>query len=115
MSRGPSRPWRQLAEHTRQALPYVRAAMSVGYDKELPITEVTEGEVTNFRRGLFNAAKHLGISLHCTARREKDGSWTLLYAVHHKTAGKAYVLSKHGTDRTAWPYNPRYRPPKESP
>lgn len=111
MPRGPSRQWRQLAEHTTQALPYVRAAIQCGHDTELSITEVAENDVINFRRGLFNAAKLLRVSLHCHAERQKDGSYRLMYAVHDKRAGKAYVLAKHGDDRTHWPYNPRRRPP----
>lgn len=109
MPRGPTPSWRQPAEHTRQALPYVRAALKYGYDVEMPITEVTEKDVLNFRRGLFNAAKLIGVSLHCHARREKDGTYTLTYAVHHKRDGKAHVLAKHGDDRIQWPYNPRQR------
>ncbi|MBO2459385.1 hypothetical protein [Actinomadura violacea] len=59
------------------------------------------------RRGLFNAAKLHGVSLHCNAARQKDGTFTLTYAVHSKTAGRAHVMNKHGEDRTRWPYDPR--------
>lgn len=113
MPRGPVRPWRELAPHTKQAIPYVNAAMRYGYDVELPITEVTADEWENFRRGLFNAAKHLGVSLHCHPKKQADGSYTLIYAVHKKNAGRRHILEKHGTDRAAWPYNPRRRTPKE--
>lgn len=111
MPRGPSRQWRQLAEHTTQALPYVRAAIQCGHDTELSITEVAENDALNFQRGLYNAAKLLRVSLHCRSHRQKDGSFTLTYAVHDKRDGRAYVLAKHGGDRTQWPYNPRRRPP----
>ena len=109
MARGPARPWRQLAQHTQDAIPYVRAALHYGYDLELKITEVTEAEVLDFRRGLFNAAKLHQCSLHCHAVKQKDGTYTLAYAVHRKADGRAHVLQAHGDDRTRWPYNPRQR------
>lgn len=109
MPRGPARNWTQVAEHTQDALPYVRAALQYGHDVELEITEVTQDEVLNFRQGLHNAAKLHGLSLHCHSERQKDGTYTLTYAVHSKRDGRAYVLNKYGEDRTRWPYNPRHR------
>jgi hypothetical protein len=107
MPRGPSPHWKNVAAHTQQALAFVRAAIQIGYDKELELTEVAEAEVMDMRRGLFNAAKLHGVSLHCNAARQKDGTFTLRYAVHSKQDGRAYVLNKHGDDRSRWPYNPR--------
>lgn len=113
MARGPSRPWKRLAPHTETAFPYIYAALKYGYDVELPITEVSAGEVLDFRRGLFNAAKHTGVSLHCNAKKQPDGTYTLVYAVHKKSVGRAYHLKKNGTDRTQWPYNPRRASPRD--
>lgn len=87
----------------------MRAAIVTGLDVELKITDVTPDEMPNFRRGLFNAAGHLGVSLHCDIKKQSDGNFTLIYAVHKKNAGRKHVLTKHGTDRGAWPYNPRAR------
>lgn len=111
--KGPARPWRTLAAHTEQAFPWVRAAIAQGYDVELRITGITAGELTDFRRGLFNAAKHLGISLHCQTRKQPDGTYALTYAVHTKTNGRAHILNKHGPDRQKWPYNPRGGAPRD--
>lgn len=107
MPRGPSPNWKNVAAHTQQALPFVRAALQYGHDVELQITEVAEGEAMDLRRGLFNAAKLYNVSLHCNAARQTDGTFTLTYAVHSKTDGRAHVLAKHGGDRTRWPYDPR--------
>lgn len=113
MARGPSRPWKALAPHTESAFPWVRAAMNAGYDVELQIVDVKADEVDDFRRGLFNAARHSGVSLHCHKRKAPDGTWTLSYAVHRKTDGRAHILTKHGPDRTQWPYNPRRPSPRD--
>jgi hypothetical protein len=113
MARGPAKPWNRLHPHTESAFPYVRAAIQYGYDVELPITEVTEQEMANFRRGLFNAAKHLGVSLHCHPKKQPDGSYTLMYAVHKKSVGRAHVMKKYGKDRTQWAYNPRRPSPRD--
>ncbi|MEU9022333.1 hypothetical protein [Actinomadura sp. NPDC048394] len=109
MPRGPARNWTAVAEHTQQALPFVRAAVQYGHDVELQITEVAEGDVIQLRRGLFNAAKLHNVSIHVHAARQKDGTYTLTYAVHSKRDGRAHILEKHGEDRTRWPYNPRHR------
>jgi hypothetical protein len=94
-------------------MPFVNAALSRGYDQELKITEVTSDEMLDFKRGLFNAAKLLGCSLHCNAHKQTDGSYHLVFAVHSKTAGRKHILEKHGTDRTKWPYNPRRPSPRD--
>lgn len=112
MARGPSRPWKRLAPHTEQAFPYVRAAISAGYDVELVIADVAGDEWVEYRRGLFNAAKHSGVSLHCHPKKQANGTYTLTYAVHKKSDGRAYHLGKNGTDRTRWPYNPRRPSPR---
>lgn len=109
MARGPKKQWRQVLPHTENAFPWVRAALKAGYDVELKIADVTADEMPNFRRGLFNAAGHLGVSLHCHIAKQDDGQYCLTYAVHRKNSGRRHVLEKHGTERTAWPYNPRAR------
>ncbi|MDB5910929.1 MAG: hypothetical protein JWP34_5043 [Massilia sp.] len=113
MARGPSRPWKRLAPHTEAAFAYVRAAIQYGYDVELPITEVAQNEMADFRRGLFNAAKHLGVSLHCHPKKQPDGTYTLMYAVHSKSVGRKHVLEKYGKDRRQWAYNPREASPRD--
>jgi len=114
MPRGPSRQWRKLMPHTEEALPYIKAALHYGHGKPMAVTEITHESFFDFRRGLFNAAKLLGCSVHISkAERLEDGSWSLTYVVFTKSAGRAYVLAKHGEDRSQWPYNPRRRATKE--
>jgi hypothetical protein len=112
MPRGPSRPWKAVAPHTKRAIPYINAAIQAGYDVELKITDVEDDEMPDFRRGLFNAAKLTGVSVHVDKARKADGTWTLTYAVHDKTKARAHILAKHGTDRQQWPYNPRRPSPR---
>jgi hypothetical protein len=111
--RGPSRPWKQLAAHTEKAMPYIKAALAEGYDIELTITEIDDDEVVELRRGLFNAAKHQGVSVHANKIHNDDGTWTIVYAVHDKVKARARVLAKYGNDRQKWPYNPRRPSPRD--
>ena len=113
MPRGPARPWKAVAPHTQRAFPYINAAMAQGYDVELKITGVEDSEMLDLRRGLFNAAKLSGVSVHVDKARQGDGTWTLTYAVHDKNRARAHILQKHGTDRQQWPYNPRRPSPRD--
>ena len=113
MPKGPSRPWRQLAPHTQRAIPYINAAISNGYDVELELTGVEDHEYRDYKRGLFNAAKLLSVSVHVHQKRQRDGTWTLTYAVHRKTDARKHILEKHGNDRQKWPYNSRQRSPRD--
>jgi hypothetical protein len=113
MPRGPARPWRELKPHTRAAFPFINAAIAQGYDVELTITELTADEWEDYKRGLFQAAKHSGVSVHVRHKKQADGSYHLTYAVHDKDKARAYVVQKYGDDRSKWPYNPRRPSPRD--
>lgn len=114
MPKGASRRWRQLAPHTQEAIPWLNAAMTQGYDVECAISGVASSDRAGYlKRGLFRAAAIQKVSVHVHVRRQKNGTYTLLYAVHSKTAGRAHILAKHGNDPAQWPYDPRRPAPRD--
>jgi hypothetical protein len=115
MPRGPNRPWKQILPHTKRAIPYIKAALEAGFDVELKITEVSNDEVDDLKRGLFNAAKlqKPRVAVHVHKEQDQDGTWTLTYAVHSKQVARKYVLEHYGTDRTKWAYNMQEKSPRD--
>jgi hypothetical protein len=108
MAKGPARRWRDPAPHTSECLPYVHAALAAGHGNELTITGVPGGQrAAEIRRGLFNAARMRTVSVHVKVTKQRNGTYTITYATHDKGEARGYVLARYGTDRTAWPYNPR--------
>ena len=109
MPRGPAPGWKQPAEHTREAQPYIAAAVKVGY--EVPLTWhgiASKERAQQCRRGLFNAARLQGVSLSSDIEAA-GGQWRIVFVIHNKKVGRAYIVAKHGKDRTQWPYNSRAR------
>lgn len=113
MPRGPNNRKKELADHTKEAYPWLRAVLSYGYGVVVPIGGIEAANVTKFRQGLFNAGRHEKVSVTCKAKKQPDGTYTLYTAVYTKTDGRAYVLRTHGSDRTKWPYNPRRPSPRD--
>jgi hypothetical protein len=59
-------------------------------------------------QALFRAAKRNGYSVHCeTKKRGKQHD--VHFTAINKEHARRYVVQKYGTDRSAWPYNPRAR------
>lgn len=73
------------------------------------------GDMDRARRikcNLYNAAKHLGYSM--TATIETAGrEYQVRYKAISKQHARAYILSKYGKDRSAWPYDPRKKSKSE--
>lgn len=114
MPRGGAPPWKALAPHTVECMPYIRAALAYGYDKDLQIKGVENGDRATFlTRGLFRAAARHQVAVHVTRKKHDDGTLTLTYQIHDKTKAREYMLERYGTDRTKWPYNPRARSPRD--
>lgn len=73
----------------------------------------------DIRRGIYRCARHRQISADAGTvalaaaddamglRRERDGTYTLRFRVFPKTQARKSHLARHGTDRAAWPYDPR--------
>lgn len=59
-------------------------------------------------RALHRAAKRQGFSVHAETKRS-GGKWHIHYTAISKEHARRYVVQTYGTDRSAWPYNPRAR------
>lgn len=108
MPRGPARPWRALAPHTREMLPVVQTSLDqVGYERELVWEGCSDSDrALQVQRGIYNAASHLGISAQC--RIEKTGqTYRVVFRLFDKRKARASHVQRNGTDRTKWAYNPR--------
>jgi hypothetical protein len=114
MPRGPARPWRALKQpvldsHIAASINAKDMHPETGYYGELVYTGCkSEQRASEIKQALFRAAKRQGVSI--TAKVEKSGSeWQVRFTVINKAHARRFVVSKYGTDRNAWPYNPRRR------
>lgn len=98
----------------------VVAAINQGYGQVLVYSGIeTEDRAHDIRRGIYRCAKHRGVSADAGrsvttssademgVRRAADGTYTVRFRVFDKREGRKRHLERHGTDRSAWPYNPR--------
>jgi hypothetical protein len=60
-------------------------------------------------QALHRSARHLGVSLSATVTPADDGTYSVEFTAINKAHARAYVLAKHGKDRSQWPYDPRKR------
>ena len=107
MPSGPGSPWRPRAPHTAEAHPYVRAALRVGFGREVIWSGIASRERARLmKQGLFNAAKGQRPPVSVSAEIEPGGSgdWRIRFVVHSKSEGRAYVAVTYGKDRSQWPY-----------
>lgn len=120
MPKGPSRPWRKLAPHTEECIPFFRAALQAGFGKNTEIKGIKSAErAHDLRRGIYNAASLHKVSAEAGraeqfatgdemgVHQNTDGTFTLKFRLHDKHKARARHVEKYGTDRTLWPYNPR--------
>lgn len=71
--------------------------------------EAREWDLSLYRCALW-LTRNRQADISVTTKIEHDGAgYKLTFSVFNKTHGRAHVLNKHGTDRTAWPYDPRRR------
>jgi len=95
--------------HTAEAAPIVgTAAAKVGF--ETPVTwggAASREQVLRRKQGLFNAARRAGVSLSIDDITKSGTEWKITFRLHDKRIGRAYVVTRHGSDRTQWPYNAR--------
>jgi hypothetical protein len=68
----------------------------------------TKERAAEIKQALYRAAKRQGFSL--TTKIEKSGKeWDVRYTAIDKAVARRYVVERYGSDRAAWPYNPRKR------
>ena len=112
MPRGEAPLWKQPAEHTAEAAPHVHAAYLRGFELEHVLGPIESRErAATVKRGLFNAARRHDPPVSVSTKIEPagPGQFQIRFTLHDKRVAKAYIVGKHGTDRNAWPYNPRKR------
>lgn len=71
--------------------------------------EAKEWDLSLYRCALW-LTRNRNADISVTTKIERAGSgYAVRFSVYNKTHGRAHVLSKHGPDRAAWPYDPRRR------
>jgi hypothetical protein len=111
MPKGPPPPWKARAPHTVEAEPYFLAAVRVGVGVPLLWTGIeSRDKARDAIRGLYNNAhKHnprMSIPMP-EIIADKDGTFTVKFHLVDKNAARAHQVTVHGTDRSAWAYDPR--------
>lgn len=97
---------------------FVAAALAQGHGKVLVYNGIdTEERAHEVRKGLYRCAKHRGVTIEAGTVRLASGDemgvhavaggYEVRYRTWPKSAGRAHLLRQHGSDRTAWPYDPR--------
>jgi hypothetical protein len=64
------------------------------------------------KQALYRSARHLGVSLFYSIVKEEDDTYSVEFTPVNKAHGRAHVVSKYGSTRDSWPYDPR-APKKE--
>jgi hypothetical protein len=89
MSRRHPAAWRPRDETYH---PHVEAALAQGY--EIPVFWKgieTYDRALEIKRGLYNAARHLKVSIHVEMLDAKDGTITVKYTLHDRATARAYI------------------------
>ena len=64
-------------------------------------------------QALFRSASYMhkhkvaAVSVSATVHPADDGTFYVAFTVYNKAHALAYIVGKHGTDRSKWPYDPR--------
>lgn len=98
----------------------VQAAVDAGYGKMLVYSGIEDiDRAQDIRRGIYRCARHREIAAEAGTvalmdddtmmglSRAGDGTYTLRFRVWSKTQARKAHLQRHGSDRSAWPYDPR--------
>jgi hypothetical protein len=99
------------------------AGLGQGYGKQVMYTGIeTPERAKDIKNGIYRCARHRKISawvewLHSGRMTTKsadwppdkqaDGTYTLVYTLASKSAGRKRHIETYGPDRQQWPYNPR--------
>lgn len=59
------------------------------------------------KRALFRSGRYVGCSVSATVKPAGNGTFNVEFVAISKVHARKYILEKHGTDRSKWPYDPR--------
>lgn len=97
----------------------VTAAVAKGFGREMVYSGVTTiDRAHDIRRGIYRCAGHRGLTAQAgpSSRLAGDGemgvrktgrTYEVRYRIWPKTSGRKMILQQYGSDRSAWPYDPR--------
>lgn len=122
MPRGPSPGWRARKEpvldHWLMAV--VNQAGGIGKHTnglygELVVDDLAgQEEAAEYKRALYRCAAYMHrngrapVSVHADTER-RGSQWIVRFQVYDKTWGRQHIMTKHGPDRSKWPYDVRRR------
>ncbi len=103
----------------------VGAILASGNGEPVTMTGIeTTDRAHDIKQGIYRCSRHRGVSgwvswLHSGRETTKsaewppdkqaDGTYTLTIGVATKAQARKRHIAKYGTDRSAWPYNPRQK------
>jgi hypothetical protein len=71
--------------------------------------DAKEWDKSLFRCALWQC-RNRGADISVSTKIYRDGpGYSIKFSVYNKTHARKYLMDKHGTDRTKWPYDPRRR------
>lgn len=124
MPRGPAPAWRTRMEPVSDDYLLAAVSQAGGPGHHDPVTGLygtlvirgvdSREEANEWRKSLFRCALWLSrnrdANISVSTTITKVGSkYEVAFSVYNKTHGRAHIMTKHGTDRTNWPYDPRRR------
>lgn len=116
MPRGPAPQWR--ARKPPLLDDHILASMSqpmneeTGFYGALVYTGCKdENRAIEIKQALYRAAKRQGVSL-VTQIMSSGKEYQVRFVAINKSHGRRHLVKTYGTDRSAWPYDPRKRDPR---
>ena len=97
----------------------VSAALKIGFGREMKLDGIeTYDRADDIRRGIYRCARHRKVSADAGPSRVVTGkdemgihkagkTYTLRFRLWDKRGARKRHLERYGTDRAAWPYDPR--------
>lgn len=115
MPRGPAPEWKRrkepiLDDHLRASIDAVGGVHDpeTGWYGTLHHTGCeTRERAKEIVQALFRAARYVQCSVAATVHPADDGTFYVEFKAINKAHARAYIVNKHGTDRSKWPYDPR--------
>lgn len=114
MPRGPAPPWKRrkepILDHYLQAS--VNRVNGV-YDQNgwygLLVYAGCESfdRAKEIKQALYRSGQHMNLAVMTDIVEAEDKTWQVHFRAIDKKHARAYVVQKHGTDRSRWPYDPR--------